>query len=190
VSVEKLRSGSSRATGYTGIALTVLAAVAVFTDGYGGKDWLALLGCLTVGFGFYVAVIRPYVAVDGDVLVVRSMLSEARVPLASVEQVDIRQYFSVRAGGKTWTSAGLGRTRRQIYRLHKGTAAAGTTESDVIEERIRQAAEDLRARQGVSVHDDEQYARAAAVQREWAWPVAGALVVLVVVFVVALVVWV
>lgn len=184
--VEKLRSGSSRLTGYTGIAVTVVFALAVLSDGYHDRDWVVLLGCLTFGFGFWVAVIRPHVAVDGEVLVVRSMLSEARVPLASVEQVEIQQYFTVRAGGKKWSSAGLGRTRRQIYRLHKGTAEPGTAESDVIEERIRQAADNLRATLGVSAHDDEQYARAAAVRRVWAWPVVGVLTALAVAFVVAL----
>ena len=186
--VEKLRSGSSRLTGYTGIGLAAVFAAAVLADGYHDRDWVALLGCVTLGFAFWVAVLRPYVAIDGDVLVVRSTLSEARVPLASVEQVDIQQYFSVRAGGQTWTSAGLGRTRRQIYRLHKGTAEPGTTESDVLEERIRQAADNLRAKLGVSAQDDEQFAMAASVRRLWAWPVAGVLAALMVAFVVALLV--
>lgn len=186
--VEILRSGGSRVMGYVGVLLALVIAMMVLVDGYQRNEWKVLEGCALLGFACWVVLIRPMVAMTADRLLVRSMVSEAWLPLASVEQVRISQFLVVRAGGRTWSSTGLGRNRHQVLRLGRGGANPRTEKTDLVEDRIRQSADDARARVGIQRMSDEQFALAAGVRRAWAWPVIAALAVLAAVFLVGILV--
>ena len=182
--LEILRSGGSRVMGYVGVLLGLAVVVMVLVDGYQSNEWKVLAGCALLGFACWVVLIRPTVALTADRLLVRSMVSEAWLPLASVEEVRISQFVVVRAGGRTWSSTGLGRNRHQVLRLGRGDANPRTEKSDLVEDRIRQGADDARARAGIQRLSDEQFALAAGVRRSWAWPVIAILAMLAAVFLV------
>ena len=76
---------------------------------------VSLLG----GIVLYASTVRPRVWVLGRELVMRNMLSTIHIPLAAIEEVVVRQVMAVRAGGKRYVCAGVGRTLRQAM---KGSA--------------------------------------------------------------------
>jgi len=186
--IEKFRSGGGRLLGYVALALGLAVAVLVLADGYQSNEWKVLTGIAFFGFASWVVLLRPLVAITGGSLLVRSMLSDVRLPLASVEDVKIRQFLVVRAGGHSWTSTGLGRSKMQLWRLRRGHDDAGNKHADFVEERIRAVGENARAKAGIALLSDEQFNLASGVRPAWSWPVIGGLVGLSVAFLVAVLV--
>jgi hypothetical protein len=193
--LEKYRSGSSLVTGVIGLLATAAIGVLTLVD-YQAGDWKILVGCAFVGLVVWVVLVRPMVAVAGDRLELRGMLSQVRLPLASVEDVKVAQYVAVRSAGRTWTCPGVGRSKRQISRMGNPGAEAlsaraqgrvkdSGTVANFVTERIQQLAEDARARSGIAMLSDEQFALAEGVRRTWSWPVIAGLLTLTAVFVVA-----
>jgi hypothetical protein len=193
--LEKYRSGSSLVTGVIGLLATAAVGVLTLVD-YQAGDWKILVGCAFVGLVVWVVLVRPTVAIAGDRLELRGMLSQVRLPLAAVEDVKIAQYVAVRSAGRTWTCPGVGRSKRQISRMGSpGAEALGArpqsrvkdsgTVANFVTERIEQLAEDARARSGIAMLSDEQFALAEGVRRTWSWPVIAGLLTLTAVFVAA-----
>ena len=181
--IEKFRSGTSRMAGYGALALALGAAVLVLVDGYQDNEWKVLSGLAFFAFGCWVVLLRPVIGLGDDSLLVRSMLSEVTLPLASVEDVQVRQFFLVRAGGHTWSSTGLGRSRRHLTRLVREAKLdlPPSGAADVAEGRLQQASENARSRAGIAAFSDEQFELAADVRRTWSLPVIIALGVLAIV---------
>jgi hypothetical protein len=163
---------------------------------------VALFGALVV----YLSTVRPRVLVmDGD-LVLRNMLSTVRLPLASVEEIAVRQVLAVRAGGKRYVCSGVGRTLRQALKgsamqrareqmggLQGEIAKASSMEpgiqyADFVEIRIQELVNEDRTRRGVRRYSPESAALAEHVRREPAYPELAALVALAVFIVVAVLV--
>ena len=71
------------------------------------------------GMVLYTSSVRPRVIVKGRDLVFRNMLSTTYLPLASIEEMAVRQVMAVRAGGKRYVCSGAGRPLRQAM---KGSA--------------------------------------------------------------------
>jgi hypothetical protein len=145
------------------------------------------------GVVLYTSTVRPRVLVQGHDLVLRNMLSTVFIPLASIEELAVRQVLAVRAGGKRYVCAGVGRSLRQAMRGSavqkareqmgglRGELAAvrepGMNYADYVEIRLQELIKEDRARRGIAKFSDEAEALARQARRELAWPEIAALVV-------------
>ena len=161
---------------------------------------VALLG----GIVLYTSTVRPRVRVQGRELVLRNMLSTVYIPLAAIEEIAVRQVLAVRAGGKRYVCAGVGRTLRQAMKgsavqkareqmggLRGEMAAApvrepGMNYADYVEIRIQELVNEDRMRRGVKRFSPEADELARQIRREPAWPEIVALVASAAFFVVAI----
>jgi hypothetical protein len=149
---------------------------------------VALLGAVVV----WVSTVRPRVRVQNHELVFQNMLTTTYLPLASIEEVAVRQVMAVRAGGKRYVCAGVGRSLRQAM---KGSAMERAREqmgglrgemakvrepgmpyADFVELRVQELINEDRMRRGVKKFSAEADALAEHVRRELAWPPIAALV--------------
>ena len=169
--VEDFRPSSGRITGVLGVALSVaivLLGVAEFDEGFPpAVVWAALFS----GVLFWAAMLRPRVRVSGSELRLRNMLDTITLPLASIEQIMVRQVLSVRAGDRRYISSAVGKTWRQAMKRDREREPGEEAPYAVfVEERLTQLAENARSKQGIALMSDEQLELAKSVRREWAWP--------------------
>ena len=116
----------------------------------------------------------------------RNMVSEARIPLAAIEQMALRQVLAVRAGDRRFVSPAIGRSLRSISKQGNAAPDPVANYADFVEQRIRTRIEGARERSGIAMTSDEQVALGSAVRLDWAWPELVGLVVTGVGFVLAL----
>ncbi len=175
---ERFPPTSGRVLGTLGLVIGLVLAVAVVTEG--GSWTVAALGLLFAAVS-WVALLRPRVAIEDDVLVMRNMVDTVRIPLAAVEEVVVRHVLAVRAGEKRYTSPAVGRPRRQLRKDDllgtsngsaggdgSGAAVADQTLADqafalFVEQRIRERARTTRERQGITPDQADPVVRALAV---------------------------
>lgn len=200
---ERLPRSGTRLWSVAGYAVALALLVGTLVDGLGRTDLLgASLALLAAGLTTVVYV-RPAVELDGDDLHLRRMLSTVTIPLAAVEKAVVSRFLAVFAGERRYVSTTVQRTLRAVVGARSGggagpsRAAAGEAageavgpagEADLVEQRIAQAAEDARRRQGIAQLSDEQLALAAQVRRSWSWPAVAAVAVPGVLVVLALLV--
>ena len=165
----------------------------------------------------WAALLRPSVSVAGGDLVLRGMVDTVAIPLGAIEQVSVRQVLSVVAGDRKYSSAAVGRGRREMFREQvRGTGAGGAGGAGAagglggastlggaigadagsadggsfglyVESRLSTLATDARTRAGVRIGSREQDALAEGIRRTWAWPEIAAIAVSVVAVVLAVV---
>ena len=156
------------------------------------------------GIVLYASTVRPRVMVKDHDLVLRNMLSTISIPLAAVEEVAVRQVLAVRAGGKRYVCAGVGRTLRQALkgsavekaRAEMGglrgemakTAEVGMSYADFVEVRITELVNEDRMRRGIAKYSPEADELAKQIRREPAWPEIAGLGVTAVLFVLGILV--
>ena len=146
---------------------------------------------LFAGVVLYTSTVRPRVWVHGPELVLRNMLSTTRIPLASIEELAVQQLLAVRAGGKRYVCAGVGRSMRQAMKGSsvqkareqmgglRGAMAnvrePGMQYGDFVEIRLQELVNEDRARRGIGRFSAEAEELAKQVRREPAWPEIAAL---------------
>lgn len=167
--------------------------------------WVPAAG-LFGGVLLYTSSVRPRVLVKGRDLVLRNMLSTIHIPLAAVEEMAVRQVLAVRAGGKRYVCAGVGRSLRQALRgsavqrareqmgglrgeLEQAAAVreAGMNYADFVELRLQELINEDRVRRGIKRFSPEAEELGRQVRRELALPEIVALVGTAVLTVVAFV---
>jgi hypothetical protein len=169
--VEDFRPTSGRISGILGIGVCVATVVLGVTEFDEGFPPAVVWGALFAGVLFWAAMLRPRVRVSSSELCMRNMLDTVTLPLASIEQIVVRQVLSVRAGDRRYISSAVGKTWRQAMKRdseHKSGAEAPYPV--FVEERLTQLAENARSKQGIALMSDEQLELAKSVRREWAWP--------------------
>lgn len=190
--VEWFRPTSGRILGVVG--LVVAGGVLALAVRYHAEESsLPLgLGSVCAGVLIWAAMLRPRVGVSSSTLILRNMLETISLPVAAVEELAIRQVLAVRVGDRRYVSPAIGKSWRTLARSSVGR---GRVESDrapdyqtFVEDRIRQLADDARARAGIRRGSPEHLALAAGVRREPAWPEIALLAVTGVGFVASLVV--
>lgn len=189
--VERFRPTSGQVLGWIGLALVALAVVL----GVGESAWSVVTGALVLGVLDWASMLKPRVLVEGRRLVLRNMLETTSIPLASIEDVAVRQVLAVRVGERRFVSPAVGRSLRQALKTRgpAGPTATATGEAvatqaypDFVEERIRHLAAEARDLEGIARYSDEQVALGAEVRRRPAWLEIGLLVLAVAAFVVTL----
>ena len=166
--------------GLLGISLVVVLLVTAAWPGDQGFAPYVVWGLLFAGVLAWAAMLRPRLWATHSDLVLRNMVTTTYVPLASIEQVVVRQYCSVRAGDKRYSCSAVGRTLRDLRPLRRekeGTTPATMPYPAFVEDRINHLCEWARTREGIEQWSDEQLARANDVRREYAYPEIVALVV-------------
>jgi hypothetical protein len=169
--VEEFRPSSGRISGVIGLVIcagTVVLGLAEFDEGFPPA---IVWGALFAGVLFWAAMLRPRVRVSGSELRLRNMLDTVTLPLASIEQIVVRQVLSVRAGDRRYVSSAVGKTWRQAMKRDRERKPGAEAPYPVfVEERLSQLAENARSKQGIALMSDEQLELAKAIRREWAWP--------------------
>ncbi len=180
---ETFQPTNGRVVGVLGLLVVLVLMTLGAIEGYPlwGVGLLAVIGVLT-----WAAVLRPGVRIADDELVLRNMLMTESVPLGAIEEVAVRRVLAVRAGDRRFVSPAISRSLRQTLRPKKSDQPVPSY-PDFVEERIRTAAADHRARLGIRGLSDEQEALARQARREPAWPELGALAVAVMLLLVGLV---
>jgi hypothetical protein len=162
---------------------------------------------LLCGVVVYISTLRPRVLVRGHDLVLRNMLTTVTVPLAAVEELAVRQVLAIRAGGRRYVCAGVGRSMRSAMKgsaaqkareqmgglrgeLERAKVAAepGMHYADYVEMRLTELVNEDRARRGIKRFSAEADELGRQVRREWARPELAALAGAAVLVVVGLVV--
>lgn len=171
--VEEFRPSSGRISGVLGLILCagiVGLGMAEFDEGFPpALVWASLFA----GVLFWAAMLRPRVRVSGSDLRLRNMLDTITLPLASIEQIAVRQVLSVRAGDRRYVSSAVGKSWRQAMKQNRQPErelGADAPYPVFVEERLTQLAENARSKQGIALMSDEQLELAKSVRREWAWP--------------------
>ena len=131
------------------------------------------------------------------------MLTTVYIPLAAIEEIAVRQVLAVRAGGKRYVCAGVGRTLRQamkgsaVQRAReemgglRGELASATVRepgmnyADFVEIRLQELINEDRMRRGVKRFSPEVDELAKQIRRELAWPEIAGLVATAAFFVAA-----
>ncbi|MBC9733637.1 hypothetical protein [Nocardioides marmotae] len=178
------------------LALVAVAGIVVlgFVDGFPAP---VVAGAVVVGVLAWASMLKPRVLVVGRRLVLRNMLETVSIPLAAVEELAVRQVLAVRVGEKRYVSTAIGRSWRNTLKSNKrptaGEEDAPTPRkepayADVVEDRIRQLADDDRAQRGIARYSPEAEALGAEVRRTPAWLEIGLLAAAVLAFVVTLLV--
>jgi hypothetical protein len=191
--VEKFAPNGGTAISVIGglVALGFIVAWAVDRDQV--PLWVPAIA-LFGGLVLYTSTVRPRVLVQGRELVLRNMLTTFYIPLAAIEEIAVQQVLAVRAGGKRYVCAGVGRTLRQAMKgsavekareqmggLRSEMAAApvrepGMNYADYVEIRIQELVNEDRMRLGVKRFSPEADELAKQIRRELAWPELIALV--------------
>jgi hypothetical protein len=162
---------SGRITGVLGVGIcvaVVVFGVAELDQGFPvAVVWAALFGGVLV----WLATLRPRVRVIGSELRLRNMLTTISVPLASIEQIVVRQVLSVRVGDHRYISPAVGKSWRQVVKSDQpGKPVEDAPYPALVEERLQHLAEEARSKEGITLMSEEQLALARGVRREWAWP--------------------
>jgi hypothetical protein len=201
--VEKFASNGGVFTGVLAAVVALAFIVGWAIDIHRVPLWVpavALFGAVVV----WISSLRPRVRVENHELVLRNMLTTTYLPLASIEEVAVRQVMAVRAGGRRYVCAGVGRSLRQAM---KGSAMErargqmgglrgelakvsepGMHYADFVEIRLQELVNEDRMRRGVAKFSDEAEALAGQGRRAWAWPEIAALAVTAVLVVVGILV--
>ncbi|HEX5086516.1 MAG TPA: hypothetical protein VFV89_01840 [Nocardioides sp.] len=161
---------------------------------------LALLGGAIV----WISTVRPRVRVQNHELVLQNMVTTTYLPLASIDEVAVRQVMAVRAGGQRYICSGVGRSmrsalkgssveqaRQQVGGLRGELAKVpepGMHYADFVELRVRELINEDRMRRGVKRYSPEADELAKQVRRVPSWPAIAILAVVAVFLVVSLVV--
>jgi hypothetical protein len=201
--VERFAPNGGTAIAVVG-ALVVLGFVGSWVFDTDGIPLWVPAAALFGGVVLYTSTVRPRVLVRGGDLVLRNMLTTVHLPLASIEELAVRQVLAVRAGGKRYVCAGVGRTMRQALKgsamqhareqagglrgeIAKATVREpGMNYADFVELRINELVNEDRMRRGVKRFSPEADELAKQIRREPAVLELVALVATAVLFVVAL----
>jgi hypothetical protein len=211
--VQTYRATGGRVSGVLGVLLSAALAVTFVVSEQASVAVPGVLGCLVFGVLVWAAMLRPRVATTQDELRLTTMFESVTIPLAAVENVLVRRYLLVRAGGRKYICPAIGRSLRKTVRtemkwsggsqvLAPGlqtesklgslrTEAKGDPDlayADFVEQQLTQLADNDRARRGIEARSEEEYELGSHVVRRRAWPVIGLLVVLGAAFLVSLLV--
>jgi hypothetical protein len=175
--VEYFKPTSGQIIGFIGIIVALAVIVVSVVDGVHGSDPAVIAATLFLGISVWAAMLRPRVGVSQEVLVMRNMVTEVRIPLAAIEDMALRQVLAVRVGDRRFESPAIGRSLRSIVKQGSAPPDPVANYPDFVEERIRARMESARERSRIAMKSDEQVALGSDVRLDWAWPELVGLIV-------------
>jgi hypothetical protein len=175
---ERFPPTSGRVVGVVAVLFCAALLVYALVDGEEGFGAAVAWGAAFAGLLSYAALLRPAVRVEHDTLVLRNMIDTHVVPLASIDEVAVRQVLAVRADEKRYVSPAIGTSFLRTIRPRTTTSRAVVTYPEYVRDRILHLADGARRR----TRDTPP------VRRLWAWPEIAGLLVTGLGFVLAIVV--
>ncbi len=177
---EKFPPTSGRVIGAVAVLFATVVLVYALVDGEDGFEAPVAWGAAFAGVLSYAALLRPGVRVESDALVLRNMLDVNVVPLASIDEVAVRQVMAVRAGERRYVSPAIGHSFLRTIRPKTGRdGMPELTYPEYVRDRILHLADGARRR--------NRGTEPPEVRHSWAWPEIAALVVTAVGLVVSIV---
>jgi hypothetical protein len=194
--VEHFAPTGGRITGVVGLVMAAGVVVLWLVD----RDSLpaaVAAGAVLAGVLVWASLLRPRISASRETLFLRNMLETIHVPLAAVDDLMVRQVFTVRVGEKKYVCPAVGRKLRKVMRAPRAAPllspsmpddlqvdpssepdrpATDIDYADHVEERVRDLVADARERHGIRRYSDEAEALARDVRRRPAWPEIAALV--------------
>ncbi len=137
-------ASNGRVVGWAGIALVGVGAVATLADGWHDTDPVVLAFLLTGAVALWVVVLRPHAEVLDGQLVLHHPFHVVRVPLAAIEDVEVRMTMLVHTAHGRKTFSPISRTRRAMVK--GGAPDPLNNYQDLVEERLVGLAKDARDR--------------------------------------------
>jgi hypothetical protein len=201
--VEKFAPNGGTAIAVIGAIVVVAFVVGWLVDMSNVPLWVPAIA-LFGGVLLYTSTVRPRVMIRASDLVLRNMLSTIHIPLASIDELVVRQVLAVRAGGKRYVCAGAGRPLRQAMKgsavqrareemggirgeIAKATVMEpGMNYADYVELRIQELVNEDRMRRGIKRFSPEADELGRQIRRDLDWLWIVALVGTAVFFVVAI----
>jgi hypothetical protein len=110
------------------VAAGLVVVLAALTD-HTVTGLRAALGAALVALLVWMVLLRPRVTAYSDTLVLRNMAGDVHIPLATVDDVTVRQVLVVQAAGERHTCAGIGRPTRSMLRSAAGRRDASGPET-------------------------------------------------------------
>jgi hypothetical protein len=190
---EWFRPTSGRLTGGIGVVVALAIVVLALLDLPSGGAVSVASGAAFVAVACWVVLLRPRVGLTPTMLVLRSMLATAYLPLTEIESMAVGRVFAVRVDGRRYVSAALGKPLRKVLREASGQPIPLSTEqvhlatmpyAQYVEARIQQSRLDAGV---VRAPSDERVEPVTEVRTERAVPEIVALAVTALVFLVSLV---
>jgi hypothetical protein len=209
---QRFRPTNGRFMGALGLLLCGFVAVVLVLY---EAPHVAVAGVLGSALGavlVWLALLRPSVTASATELRLRTLFENVSIPIASIDTVVVRRYLLVRAGGRKYICPAISRPLRKTVRnelrwggqqfmspgISEETLGGGTVQThvdqhdlaypDFVELRIGQLAANDRARRGIEERSEEEYELGSEAVRRVAWLEVGAVCVLAVAFVAALVI--
>jgi hypothetical protein len=211
--VQTFSATNGRATGVIGLVMAATVAALFAAAGELSVAVPGVLGCAFAAVLVWAALLRPRVSATAQELRMRTFGEDVTIPLASIDTVAVRRYLVVRSGGVKYICPAISRSLRRTVRsemrwqggsqllapgLREGDLPAsvrtevkgskGVDYADFVESQIVHLANVDRANRGIEARSEEEYELGSQVVRRRAWLELGALAVLGVAFVVALIV--
>jgi len=211
--VQTFRATNGRVTGVIGLVMCAMVAVLFVVTEHPAVAVPGVIGCAFAAVLVWSALLRPRVSATAQELRMLTFAEDVTIPLASIDTVAVRRYLLVRSGGVKYICPAIGRSLRKTVRhemrwqggnqilapgLKEGDRGAplktdvkgskGVDYADFVESQIVHLANEDRARRGIEARSEEEYELGSQVVRRRARLEIGALVVLGVAFVVALLV--
>ena len=146
---EKFPPTSGRVVGILAVTLCLATVVYTVVDGEGGFEAPVAWGAAFCAIVAYAALLRPAVRVEKGNLVLRNMLDTRVIPLASIDEVVVRQVMAVRADEKRYVSPAIGTSFMRTVRPKVGRGEVKElTYPDYVRERILNLADGARRHLG------------------------------------------
>jgi len=211
--VQTFRATNGRVTGVIGLVMCAVVAVLFVATEKPSVAVPGVLGCAFAAVLVWSALLRPRVSETSRELRMRTFAEDVIIPLASIDTVAVRRYLLVGSGGVKYICPAVSRSLRKTVRsemrwqggsqllapgLRGGDVQAptqtevkgskGVDYADFVETQIVHLANVDRATRGIEARSEEEYELGSQVVRRRAWLELGALAVLGLAFVVALVV--
>jgi hypothetical protein len=177
--IEKFPPTSGRVIGILAVLLCLGVLVLALVDGEDGFGASVAWGAGFAAILSYAALLRPAVRAENGDLVLRNMIDTNRVPLASIDEVAVRQVLAIRADEKRYVSPAIGNSFMRTIRPR--VTRDGQVElsyPEYVRDRILSLADGARRRLGPG--------EPLPVRRAWAWPEIAGLIVTAVGTIVAL----
>lgn len=113
--VHKFSPNNGTFAGYAAFAMAVVLLGFVALQMRSVEGIRVALATLTAATAVWITIVRPRAYVTKQTLVLRNMVSDTHIPLASVEKVVMRQTLNVWVAGKRHMCIGIGKTRPQLH---------------------------------------------------------------------------
>jgi hypothetical protein len=144
--VERFKPTSGMFVGYAGLAIAAVVVVSVVFSEWSVLGLQMALGAVFFGVLVWASQLRPRATVYPRHVVLRNTVRDAHVPLADIDDVEVRQFLTVHTADERYVCIGIGSSRRQEMRSRRRRdLGSGMSRLSELTVRAERASHDERA---------------------------------------------